>query len=753
MDEATSTGLDSATSGFIYVLVLGVVVAIVLFLIFCFLRPRVPDVFYHRRALNQLRSENDINQRRVRLTQPIPSDSFFGWIGPLWATTEESVLDNIGLDAVMFLRYLRTSFYILAILALFSTIILMPVFATAQKGVVQGLRIVSLGNVPENSPRLWAVVVLEFMTAAVVLFFVMKDLRFYASVRRKYRISETPSNYSVAVLDIPADSCDEKSIRSRFELVVPSQIAHVILIRKCAKALKLQKNLDAAVTNREVAEYVKAMKDVSPEMRPGLCGCLMCHKPKVDSIEYWKGQQEELSSALRQEGTDAPLTSSAIMVLTNKRAASVLVQANSSTSSSTWNIEQLGEPETMHWAAFNIPSYQVEIRGIAVATFVLFFTLFWTIPAGAIVALFSLQRLQMIKGLEWTGKIAEISPLLGGLVEGALPPVVMSVLISLIPTLFRFVIGHERLVSSAVIERKTRDYFMFFTVYGSFFVIALGQSFFQDIDAILENPVMIVNALAKEVPGTGVFFSTFILLQAFIPLILQLSGVVRVIVRFILLKISKTERQKRKARLSGGIFQYFRYSGNAMLVMFLAIMFSSFAPLVGICGTLYFFMAGGVFKFILLYTTRQPWESGGLLYPGAYWGTLIGLILKQFVVVAVLGLKKAPTQAVICVIPAVITIFGAVVFSKRYSRIAEFGSLHDMSESSAKLNEMPSQYVSAYKQPAGKETMYENMNGLEEAKDTYDSPDYGSDSVAIQSEHADEQYGYVPDRAAAREEV
>eukprot|EP00737_Agarophyton_chilense_P001848 gb/GEZJ01002089.1/.p1 GENE.gb/GEZJ01002089.1/~~gb/GEZJ01002089.1/.p1 ORF type:complete len:758 (-),score=128.49 gb/GEZJ01002089.1/:1967-4240(-) len=755
--------LDSATGGFLYGLAIAVALGIVFTLAFCILRNRVPDVYYHRRLLNTWMSYDDYNGNRVGLTYPPPSDSFFGWIKPLFATPERQVARKIGLDAAMFLRFIRTCFTILVIVGTFSVVILMPVFGTGRinstldnpndPSRVEGLRIISLANVPPQSDRLWVVVVTEFVVAAVVLYFMRADYKLYANYRREFRNSETPVNYALAVLDIPEDCRNEEAVRRRFELVVPGQISEVIIMKQCANAVKLKNKLEAAVTKRELAEYIKSVKGVSPEFRPGVCGCMMCHKPKVDALDYWQNEQEKLSTELLEAGNEATITPSAILVLTNKRAASVLAQANVATSATAWNLCRAGEPNNINWAAFSVPSYQAEMRTVAVAAFVVVFTLFWTIPAAAIAALFSLQKLGELDGFGWTTKIEDTSAQLASLIEGLLPVIVMSVLISLIPTLFRFLVSQERVVSYSIVERKTRDYFFFFTVYGSFFVIVLGSSFFQNPQKIIDDPVQVIDSLASEVPGNGVFFATFILWQALFALPLMFSGVVRVIVRFIMMKLSKTERQQRKARTGGGVFQFFRYSGHAMLIMFLSLMYTSFSPLVPLCGIVYFGIAFLGFKYMLLFSCFQPWEGGGDMYTGAYWGTFCGLILKQLVVIAVLGLKKAPAPAIVCIIPTIATILLSIVIAKRYERISEHGSLHDMFESSSKLNEIPSTYSGVYKQPGARVPEFSNLNGVEEAVDTYGEPDYGTESEGLESEHPNEQVGYVPDRAAKREEV
>lgn len=755
--------VDSTTYAYLQALGIGVVVSLILFLVFCILRPKVPDVFYHRRLLNTWKEYDDFNGTRVGLTEPPLQDSFFGWLTPVISTTEEEIVRKIGLDAAMFLRYLKTSLFMLSILGLFSVVILMPVYGTGDnknlpsdnEQFVEGLRVISLANVPDRDGRLWATVIAEFVVTAVVLFFMFRDYREYARLRREYRISENPVNYALAVLDIPPECRTEAAIRDRFELVVPGQIAEVILVKQCGKAFKLEKNLNKAVANREKAEYIKAVKGETPQTRPGCCGCLMCHKPKVDALEHWQSEQDRLSKELLEEGSLARQTPGAIIVLSNKRAAALLAQANVATRASQWNIDRAAEPEAIHWPAFGVPGYQAEVRSLAVLIFMIVFTLFWTIPAFAIASLASLEDLSKISAFSWLDSLTDLSPAVVSLIEGVLPVVVLAVIISLIPVVFRLVVGQERLVSKAIIERKTRDYFYMFTVYGSFFVIVLGSTVLRDLDGIIDDPTSIVDALATGVPGQGVFFATFIVLKTFIPLPLALSGIVRCIMRWIFLKLAKTERAKRGARSKGSLFPYFRHFGSAMLIMFLALTYSAMSPIVPISGLVYFCFANLTYRYQILYSSHTPWDGGGELYPGAFWGTIVGLIIQQLVVIGVLGLKKGIAEAIVTAIPFVLTILLPIGFTRRYSRIAKDGSLYDMFEDSSKLDEIPAQYNGVYENPAGKVIDFVNLNGIEEIKDVYSDVGYdlSDNNDGLHSEHPDEDVGYVPDRAANREDV
>ena len=220
--------------------------------------------------------------------------------------------------------------------------------------------------------------------------------------------------------------------------------------------------------------------------------------------------------------------------------------------------------------------------------------------------------------------------------------------------------------------------------------------------------------------------------------------------------MAKTERQRRKARVGGNEFQYFRYSGQALMIMFLSLMYSSFSPLVLICGTAFFLVANFSFKYQILFMTHSPYEGGGNMFLGSYWGVIIGLCIHQGVTIAVLALKQVVTPSLLCLVPLVFTIVSAAVVSKRFQNISKHGSIDDLVQHHSRLNEIPSAYFSVYEQPAGKKNDYVNLNGLVKLDDVYPEVadyDHTDKCEDIASEHHDDHIGYVPDRAAQRKEV
>lgn len=728
-NEATEyVASDQKAIAFIVIFAVSLAIGVILLLLLSVLRTRIPNVFQLRALLSTWDTYVNYNGSRVGVIEPVPDGSFFGWVKPMFTVPEDEVLCKIGLDAVMFFRFIRTAFYISALISIFGVVILMPVYGTGdlhkKDDNIDPLHVVSLANLGPRNSRFWATVVAEVFTTAVVVVFMARDLKHFANLRRQYRISDNPANYAILVYDIPKNSQSESAIRERFKCLVPEQVLSVLLIRNPLPSLKLIKKLDTAVRKRETAEYDSANKNKEMMMRPGLCGSLMFFRPKVNANEYWVDEQERITEKLREQTTIAEPTPAAIVVLKNKHAASLLFQVNSRTNATNWHVERAPEPQAVHWPTFRISGYQAEIRTIAVAVFIFFFTLMWTGPSLFIIELSKV--LGSVEGTDFTliekGEIdIGWNDFLLAFIEVWLPSFILSSMLKVVPNLFKFVVGFERISSLPHIEAKTRDYFYIFTIYGSFFVILIGASLLYNEDVRRGNFTSIIDKLALAVSRISVNFAGFIVVHSLVPFLLTLSGVSRVVIRWIKLNcFAKTERSRRRARSGGSTFSYLQHYALGMLIFFLCLAFSSFAPLVPIFATLHFGLSYVCFRYVIMYMTYNSWDGGGELFPGTYWGTMLALILKQVITIFVLALKQEAVQSAICIIPLIVTLCFTFILSHRYERVAKYGSIIDLYEEEKsktdqdKLDELLERYKTVYQQPAGMVKSYENLNGIKD---------------------------------------
>lgn len=729
--------VDAKTLGLLQIVGIGCLVGLVVLLIFTCVRSKLPEVYQFRRYINRYQPYNNFNGARVGFPSKRPESGLFGWIAPTLGIEEEEIVSRIGLDAAMFLRFVKSQLLSFAIITIACCLVLWPAYGTASNKdlpkladgtndplFVEGLQILSLSNVPVQDARLWATLVMEYVVCAVFLFFLHKDYSQYAVYRREYRTTENPANYAIVVYDIPSDMNTEDAVRERFELMVPDQVSEVILARKAKKGIKAEKILAKIISKKERAEFVRAETHEEPMTRPGCCGFCMCWKPKVEAFPFFTSEQERLEAEIGDEGLKAPNANSAIVVFKNKRAASLIAQANQGSNSDQWTVHRAGEPEAVHWPAFHIPGYQAVWRSLAVIAFVFFMTFFWIIPATAIMGLANLESLSKVPGMGWASSITDFSPAVIGLIENALPAIILSVFFALIPTFFRLAVSQTRLHSLHIIDSKTRNYFYIFTIFASFVFVVFAGSIFEELEAIRQDPGQLPNLLAAAIPRNGLFFASFVLVKTFIPLFLLLLNPGRIIVRWIKLKfLAKTERERRAAAEGGSIFAYFKFYGGCMMMSLIGLAYSTLAPVVSLAVLIFYCLSYVVFKHNIVFATHRKWDGGGWDYPGAFYSVIASLVLKQLTMIGVMGLFQSPAQTTLAIFPAVITTLFGIWCHHRYSRVSLHGSLHDQYAEGSKVDEIPPRYQGLYRHPGISVKPYKNLSGMVDPGDVYDEED------------------------------
>ncbi|TPX60735.1 hypothetical protein PhCBS80983_g01641 [Powellomyces hirtus] len=207
-------------------------------------RPGFKRVLYTRTETNR------------RESPPIPYE-LFGWVKPVWQLPESYIAENIGLDAVMFLRFLKMCFTIIAILVCLLIPILLPINYYSNRhgplpppGHDDGIDVgaenstsrvkfgkanldnYSFANVPEESSFLWAHVVCAYVASLVTYYFLFTSYRDYAHLATSYihgtvrsptkrtpawRKGELVQLRTVLVQNMPEDLQSDAKLKAYFE--------------------------------------------------------------------------------------------------------------------------------------------------------------------------------------------------------------------------------------------------------------------------------------------------------------------------------------------------------------------------------------------------------------------------------------------------------------------------------------------------------------------------------------------------------
>ncbi|PXF43791.1 CSC1-like protein [Gracilariopsis chorda] len=262
--------IDSGLLALLWVFGLGTLATSLSLILFDYLRPRIPDIYDRRRNVlprDKLGFALDDGRHKA---PPPPSFRPYAWIGHVFTIPDHSLKDTHGLDTVMLLRFYRSCAWLCIHIGIFTTFVLIPVYATASKKNlpprnpwrVFGIRILSLANVPRtDSWRLMLVIIFDLCITIYVLTFIVTQLNYLVRMRREYRASDHPSNYAVIVQDVPTRFTNSEMLYDFFNSIFPNMVKSVKFIPVCTKLTKYRREYWTAVRNRQRCSAVLETND------------------------------------------------------------------------------------------------------------------------------------------------------------------------------------------------------------------------------------------------------------------------------------------------------------------------------------------------------------------------------------------------------------------------------------------------------------------------------------------------------------
>jgi hypothetical protein len=170
-------------------------------------------------------------------------------------------------------------------------------------------------------------------------------------------------------------------------------------------------------------------------------------------------------------------------------------------------------PSAISWENISIPAWEVILRGIFATSFIVALTIFWSIPTSFIGILSNIGQIANdVKWLHWINSLPE--PVLGA-IEGLLPSLLLSTLVSFVPVIFRYVARLSGEVTKAHIELKTQDWYFAFQVIQVFLVTTFASGATAVTADLINDPKQAPELLAKKLPKASNFYLSYFIIYGF----------------------------------------------------------------------------------------------------------------------------------------------------------------------------------------------------------------------------------------------
>ncbi|CAM8939069.1 unnamed protein product [Rhodiola kirilowii] len=654
-------------------------------------QPTNYDVYFARRIAQV---QGDQRHDPFCFERFVPSAS---WLVKAWETTEDELLGDAGLDALVFIRIIVFSIRIFAIAAVVGIFMVLPLNYYGQEMQhkeipSESLGVFTISNVMGGSQWFWAHVVALYIitgSACLLLYFENKSL----SSMRLGHITQShtnPSHFAVLVRSIPWSSKESYSdtVRNYFTKYYASSYLSHQMVHLCGTVRKL---VSSATKIYKVIISTSIEQGSKPILRCGLCGTTTSSFKILSSEESTKptGGFKSMESGSRENDCSA-----AFVFFRNRYSAYIASKVLQSTNPMLWVTDLAPEPHDVYWSNLCIPYRQLWFRRIA------------TLIATVVFMFVFLGPVAFVQGLTELDHLTKMFPFLRGLlkrpyinrvVTGYLPSVVLLLFLYAVPPVMMLLAELEGSISRSGRKKSACTKVLYFTIWNVFFVNVFSGTYLKQLDSLFVIKD-IPGQLGQAVPASASFFMTYVFTSGWTSLAVEMMQPFVLIynnfLRYVL--------QKDPPASDVMSFPYHTELPRVLLFGLIGFCCAVLAPLILPFLLIYFSIAFLVYKnqFINVYVTK--YDTGGQFWPIAHNATIFSLVLAQIIAMGVFGLKES-TLALGCTMPLLICtlLFNEYCRQRFYpvfnNRAAEVLMEMDwQDEQSGRVDEIHRQLHSAY---------------------------------------------------------
>jgi hypothetical protein len=481
------------------------VLAGLLFLVFCFLRPRNSRVYAPR-------AKHADEKHR-----PIPlGKKPFSWLSAV-KVKEQDLVDKIGLDAVVFLRFLRMIRNIFCVITVFGCGILIPINVVGGSPFYKQWSSVPtlMKFTPQYifGPKFWAFVLVAYLIQGTVCFFLWWNYRAVFKLRRtyfdsqEYKASLHSRSLLVSVIvdleralltlnqltHIPASSRTDAGIVELVEQAKQTNdIPRTAIGRNVKDLPKLIEAHDEAVRDLEkhLAKYLRnpdQLPATRPTCKPAKEDRTDAGKGKVDAIDYLTGRIARLEVSIKQvrESVDMRNAMSyGFASYTHIEDAHAVAHATRKKGPGGCDVYLAPKPHDLLWQNLAMSRSTRRIRKFWDGLWIVLFTIAFIVP-NILTSVF-LSDLGHV-GLVWSDfqTSLEAHPTGWAIAQGILAPLVQTLMYLGVPIVFRRLFTHSGDVSKTSRERHVTARLYAFFVFNNLLVFSVFGSAWRFVASVI----------------------------------------------------------------------------------------------------------------------------------------------------------------------------------------------------------------------------------------------------------------------------
>eukprot|EP01094_Clydonella_sp_ATCC50884_P017208 TRINITY_DN2954_c0_g1_i1.p1 TRINITY_DN2954_c0_g1~~TRINITY_DN2954_c0_g1_i1.p1 ORF type:complete len:765 (+),score=364.37 TRINITY_DN2954_c0_g1_i1:227-2521(+) len=576
---------------------INVFIMFVVWVLYHCLRPHYPRFFYPR-----VWNEGDKKP-------PIVSFANFSWLVRTVIASKDEVGLRGGMYGLLYIQFQVFMLLYIIFMTVFALSVLIPVNAVGRGADESGWVETTAVNIKANSTLLIAHVVLVVLFQVMAVLIILWYQQLYFRSRKLFRAHEHVNSRTVYIRNLSRSIKNGAELQHFMDILYPGQVVSANLGFHAPRLLELKEQKENAILSLEHEQAVYMRDEQRPMRYPGTCGVplVLCRcRAKEDSIEYWKRKIPAISGKITRLQKRTPTTTGVAFVTfaevdvahtclkdfyVTSRRRNLLGGVDdhalvSQMRARQWHVDRAPPHTELFWNHFIVGRTSYHLRQLVLTIGVLIVAAVWAVPISL------LTNVEFLIAIPAIGPIAEevVSwhPVVQQLLEGYVPSLLTSLFIVFLPEVLEPFCTWERPHNVAARDASIMRNYYTFVIFNVFIFPMLFIGSLNTFQKVLDDGL---NALARiNFSIQGAFFANYIIQQAFMSGCFRLIRLHHLIFRQLWIRflcVSDTEYAEARRWIKPMELRGVRFSQMLIVVAILQT-FAVIAPLILICGILYF---------------------------------------------------------------------------------------------------------------------------------------------------------------------
>lgn len=453
-----------------------------------------------------------------------------------------------------------------------------------------------------------------------------------------------------------------------------AEAVNTVLMRKSTQAQEEKPDYQNALNEdydddkdgeAEWMKYIKA-KDRDTIRLPlaGWMPALPFVGKKVDKIYHLRRELARLNAEIEFDQEDAdrfPLMNSAFIQFNHQVAAHMACQSVSHHIPHTMapRIVEIA-PNQVIWSNMSIKWWESYIRMFIAVAFSIALIVLYAIPVSFTGALSQVSSLAA--KYHWLAWLAKLPKVAISVIQGVLPPLLLNILLSLVPVIFRLLVKQQGVPTANDSELGVQQFYFIFLFIQVFLVVSVSTGLTKLFSQAYTSPTQVVVTISEDLPAASGYFFNYMIVNALSNSSGALLQVGTLIFWFILGPIlDSTARQKWRRQTNLQNVQWGSYFPPFTNFAVIGLIFSIIAPLILVFNLITFALYWIVQRYNVIYVyTFRGADTGGLLFPAAVDQLFAGLYIMELCLCGLFFLARNADDKASCLPQGIIMIVALV---------------------------------------------------------------------------------------------